>query len=223
MIRQFTIDHALFILAAARWTLILSLIAFVGGTIIGLLVAVAAVARQKLLRWGARAYIEFFQGTPLLMQIFTVYFGLPLFGVTVDAWTAVSISLTLNASAFLGEIWRGCINAVPNAQMEAALALGLRRGLAMRLVIIPQALKIAVAPTVGFMVQIVKGTSLAAIVNFVELMRAGQMVNNVTFRPELAYGLVVCLYFVLCFPLSAASRALEKRLGAAHVRVESSV
>jgi polar amino acid transport system permease protein len=223
MIQEFTIDHAIFILGAMRWTLILSLIALCGGSIVGLSLALAAVARRTSIRIAARSYIEFFQGTPLLMQIFTVYFGLPLLGITVDSWTAVSIALTLNASAFLGEIWRGCILAIPATQMEAALALGIREGLAMRFVVLPQALRIAVAPTVGFMVQIVKGTSLAAIVNFVELMRAGQMVNNSTFRPELVYGLVVALYFLLCFPLSAASRAIERRLGAADVSVKSSV
>jgi len=223
MIRQFTSDHFWFIVSAFRWTFILSLIAFVGGSIIGLMVAIAATSRSTAARWISRAYVEFFQGTPLLMQIFTAYFGLGLIGIPIDAWLSVSVALIVNSSAFLGEIWRGCINSVPAEQTEAATSLGLRRIHILRFVILPQALRIAVAPTVGFIVQIVKGTSLASIVNFVEIMRAGQIVNNVTFKPAIVYSIVVGLYFAFCFPLSLASRSLERRLGAPHVRLETSV
>jgi polar amino acid transport system permease protein len=223
MIRQFTSDHFWFIVSAFRWTFILSLIAFVGGSIIGLVVAIAATSGSTAARWISRAYVEFFQGTPLLMQIFTAYFGLGLIGIPIDAWLSVSVALILNSSAFLGEIWRGCINSVPAEQTEGATSLGLRRIHTLRLVILPQALRIAVAPTVGFIVQIIKGTSLASIVNFVEIMRAGQIVNNVTFKPAIVYSIVVGLYFAFCFPLSLASRALERRLGAPHFRLETSV
>jgi polar amino acid transport system permease protein len=122
-------------------------------------------------------------------------------------------SRTLNAAAFLGEIRRGCIQAIPTGQWEAATALGLRHLARMRYVILPQAGKIAIAPTVGFLVLLVKSTSLASIIGFVELTRAGQIINNVTFRPFLVFGLVAIVYFVLCWPLSRLSQMLEQRFG----------
>jgi len=160
-------------------------------------------------------YIQLFQGTPLLMQLFLVYFGLGLWGLRLDPWTAVVIGFTAYASAFLGEIWRGCIQAVPAVQWEAARALALPYGPTLALVILPQAVRIAIPPTVGFLVQIVKGTSLAAIIGFVELTRAGQLVTNATFRPMAVYCTVAAIYFVLCWPISLASHRLEQRFGAA--------
>ena len=123
-----------------------------------------------------------------------------------------SLALTLHASAFLGEIWRGCIEAVPPGQREAATALGLTYRHRMGSVILPQAARIAVAPTVGFLVQLIKGTSLASIIGFTELTRAGQVLNNATFRPFLIFGIVAAIYFALCWPLSLLASRLERRL-----------
>ncbi len=109
------------------------------------------------------------------MQLFVVYYGVALVGLNVDAWLAVAIAFTLHASAYLGEIWRGGIQAVPKGQTEAAKALGLHYVSRIKDVILPQALKISLPATIGFLVQLIKGTSLAAIVGFVELSRAGQM------------------------------------------------
>ena len=121
------------------------------------------------------------------------------------------MALTLHASAFLGEIWRGCIEAVPSGQSEACWALGLGFYDRMKSVVLPQAAKIAVAPTVGFLVQLIKATSLASIIGFVELTRAGQVNNNVTFDPFTVFGLVAILYFLLCWPLSLLARWMERR------------
>jgi polar amino acid transport system permease protein len=151
------------------------------------------------------------------MQLYLVYFGANLFGVGTDPWLAVTLALTLYASAFLGEIWRGCIQAVPRGQWEGARALALGYLLQLRLVILPQALRIAVPPTVGFLVQLLKGTSLASIIGFTELTRAAQMVNNSTFRPFTVYALVTLIYFALCWPLSYLSRRLENRLKTQHL------
>lgn len=213
MIRPFTSAEFLFLIMAVRWTLLLSAIAFVGGAAGGLLVALARTAPIGWLRWIAAGYIQLFQGTPLLMQLFLVFFGATMVGVSVDPLVAAAIGLTLNASAFLGEIWRGCIQAIPKGQWEAATALGLHYVTRMREIVLPQAAKIAVAPTVGFLVLLVKSTSLASIIGFVELTRAGQIVNNATFRPFLVFGIVAALYFALCWPLSLYSRHLEKRFG----------
>ncbi|MBV9078744.1 MAG: amino acid ABC transporter permease [Methylobacteriaceae bacterium] len=218
MLRQFGPAEALFIVAAVQWTLALSGIAFLGGGIGGLAVALARVSPQAGLRRLATGFIQLFQGTPLLMQLFLVFFGANAFGLGLNPWLAAAIALTLNASAFLGEIWRGAIQSVPTGQWEAGTALGLHYGRLMRLVVLPQAARVAVAPTVGFLVQLIKGTSLAAIIGFTELTRAGQIINNATFRPFLVFGLVATLYFALCWPLSLLAGRIERRMAAGRAR-----
>jgi len=203
-----------FLLSGLRWTLLLSVIAFVGGGLVGLAVALARTGTSAVLRRATAGYIAVFQGTPLLMQLFVVYYGLGLIGLQVPAWAAVAIGFTLNASAFLGEIWRGAIQAVPSGQSEAATALGIRYPARMRHIVLPQAFRIAQPATVGYLVQLIKGTSLAAIVGFIELARAGQIVSNQTYQPILVFGVVGALYFVLCWPLSLYSARLETRFAA---------
>ncbi|WP_372396312.1 amino acid ABC transporter permease [Azospirillum sp. HJ39] len=214
MIRVFGYNEFLFLLSAVQWTLLLSAIAFIGGGIVGLFVALGRTADVKPLRWLATGYIQIFQGTPLLMQLFLVFFGATVLGIDMSPWVAAALGLTLNTSAFLGEIWRGCIQSVPKGQWEAASSLGLRYPGLMRYVILPQAVKVAVPPTVGYLVQVIKGTSLAAIIGFVELTRAGQIVNNATFQPFLVFGIVAVMYFALCWPLSLLSARLEARYAA---------
>lgn len=201
---------------ALRWTVGLSLIAFAGGGLMGLLLLVARVARwpgaQRVVSW----YVQVFQGTPLLMQLFLTYFGLALFGLDTSPLVAAAICLTLYSSAYLTEIWRGCVEAIPRGQWEAAVSLALNMREQLRYVILPQAGRIAIAPTVGFLVQIIKGTALTSVIGFVEVTKAGQMIANATFKPFLVYGCVGLLYFALCFPLSLWSRRLERRLKARH-------
>ncbi|MGX5735928.1 amino acid ABC transporter permease [Bosea thiooxidans] len=202
----------LFIVMAARWTLLLSLVAFIGGSIGGVLIALARTSEFKSLRLAATGYIKLFQGTPLLMQLFLAFFVPGLFGWSVDPWGAAALGLSLHASAFLGEIWRGAIEVVPRGQWEAATALGLRYWPKMTLVIAPQAIKLAIPPTIGFLVQLIKGTSLASIIGFVELTRAAQVINNATFRPFTIFALVALVYYVICRPLSAYSKRMEQKL-----------
>lgn len=204
------------LLLATRWTIALSIVAFLGGGALALLLLFARMSRIGALELLAKLHVELFQGTPLLMQIFVLFFGLALFGVEVSAWIAACLALVLWSAAFLTEIWRGCVESVPKGQWEAGETLAFSRVEQMRYIILPQALRIAVAPTVGFSVQIVKGTALASIIGFVELTKAGTMLNNATFRPFLVYTLVAAIYFCLCFPLSWAARRLEGRLHAAH-------
>jgi polar amino acid transport system permease protein len=203
------------LLLAARWTVLLSLLSFVTGGMAGLFVLLLRTGKSRSLRLIAHAYIEFFQGTPLLMQLFLVYFGLPLLGLDVSPWFAAMLGLTLSASAYLAEIWRGCVEAVPRGQWDAAAALGLHPWKQARLVILPQALRIAVAPTVGFMGLMVKSTALTSIIGFNELLRTSNVVTNATFQPFTVYGVVALLYLAMCWPLSAASRVLERRLATA--------
>ena len=202
------------LLLAARWTVGLSLIAFIGGGIVGLALLLARLANLPGAQRGVAGYVQLFQGTPLLMQLFLAYFGLALIGLNVSAWVAASLALTLYTSAFLTEIWRGCVNAIPRGQWEAADSLALSFGEKMRHVVGPQALRIAVPPTVGFLVQVIKGTALASVIGFIELTKAGTMITNATFKPFLVYSCVALLYFALCFPISLYARSLEKKLNA---------
>jgi len=215
MSRDFALPEFLFLLGAMRWTLLLSLIAFCGGAVAGLAVALLRTAPLAPLRWIAVAFIEIFQGTPVLMQLFVCFYGLTvLFHVEVDAWPAVTIAFTLYSGAFLGEIWRGSIEAIPRQQWEAARCLSLGHLHTLRFVILPQAMRISIPPTVGFLIQLVKGTSIASIIGVVELTRAGQLMTNVTFQPMLIYPVVALLYFALCWPLSLLSQHLERRIDA---------
>jgi polar amino acid transport system permease protein len=200
------------LLLAGRWTVALSLIAFAGGAAVGLALLLARLAKLPGAQRGVSLYVQLFQGTPLLMQLFLAYFGLALLGFEVSAWLAASVALTLYASAFLAEIWRGCVDAIPKGQWEAADSLALNFREKMRHVIGPQALRIAIAPTVGFLVQVIKGTALASVIGFIELTKAGTMISNATFKPFTVYACVALMYFALCWPISAWSRQLERKL-----------
>ncbi len=200
------------LLLAGRWTVLLSVIAFIGGGLVGLALLLARLAKLPGAQHGVAAYVQLFQGTPLLMQLFLAYFGLSLLGIEISAWLAASVALTLYASAFLAEIWRGCVDAIPKGQWEAADSLALNFREKMRHVIGPQALRIAIAPTVGFLVQVIKGTALASVIGFIELTKAGTMITNATFKPFTVYACVALMYFALCWPISAYSRRLERKL-----------
>jgi len=209
-------DIARNLLLAARWTVALSLIAFVGGGLVGALLLVARLSRRRGVEPLVAGYVQLFQGTPLLMQLFLAYFGLALLGLDVSAWVAAAAALTLYSSAFLTEIWRGCVAAVPRGQWEAAQSLAMSFWEQLRHVIGPQALRVAVPPTVGFLVQVIKGTALASVIGFVELTKAGSMIANATFQPFVVYSAVAAMYFALCWPLSLWSRALERKLSHGH-------
>ena len=216
--RTFGFPEFLFILEAAQWTLALSAIAFVGGAILGLVIALARTSDSKTARALSTAFIQVFQGTPLLLQLFLIFFGAPVLGLEINPWIAAGVALVLNSAAFLGEIWRGCIQAIPRGQWEAAEALNLNYGARMRDVVLPQAFKIALPPTVGYVVQIIKGTSLAAIIGFTEITRAGQIINNATFQPLHVFTTVAALYFVICWPLSLLAARMERKRARALAR-----
>ncbi|HEY9224040.1 MAG TPA: amino acid ABC transporter permease [Variovorax sp.] len=216
--RTFGYPEFLFILEAAKWTLALSAIAFVGGAILGLVIALARTSESKAARGIAMGFIQIFQGTPLLLQLFLIFFGAPVLGLDINPWIAAGAALILNSAAFLGEIWRGCIEAIPRGQIEAAHALNLKYASRMRDVVLPQAFKIALAPTVGYVVQIIKGTSLAAIIGFTEITRAGQIINNATFQPLYVFTTVAAIYFAICWPLSLLAARMERKRNLALAR-----
>jgi polar amino acid transport system permease protein len=207
------INHLMFLGQGALWTVGLSVIALIGGGIVGFVIALARISPLKSVRIASGVYIQLVQGTPLLVILFLDYFGLAAIGLKVSSLTAAGASLTLYVAAYLGEIWRGCIQSVPKPQWEAAEGLALGRTQRMMKVILPQAIRIATPPTVGFMVQIIKNTSLASVVGFVELMRSGQIVNNSLFEPFVIYAIIAVIYFAMCYPLSLFSQKLERRMG----------
>jgi len=209
---KFGLPEFWFLLQGLKWTVLLTMISFVGGGIIGLAIALARVSSVKVIQRIAAAYIALFQGTPLLMQLFVIYYGLALLSFNIDAWLAVSIAYTAHASAFLGDIWRGTIQSLPRGQIEASNALALGYVSRMRDIVLPQALKISLPATIGFAVQLTKGTSLAAIVGFVELARAGQIVSNIIFKPILVFGIVGIIYFFLCWPMSIWGSHMERKM-----------
>ena len=212
-IRYFTWNDAIFIVEAARWTILLAIIAFAGGGIVGALVTLARISRSAIL-WGmAIAYVEILQGTPLLMQLFLWFFMLTLLlPVQLSSMAVAAIALTLNASAFFAEIWRGSIEAVPRTQWQAAASIGMSRMQQIVYIIVPQAFRIALAPTVGMMVVVLKGTALTALIGFVEVTRAGQLISGVTFQPLPTFLVVGAVYLVLCLPLAELSNRIERKV-----------
>ncbi|VVE37570.1 amino acid ABC transporter permease [Pandoraea iniqua] len=212
MIGSFSWTYLGYLVQSIGWTLVLSLIAFVLGSAGGFLVMLARISPRRWLRLPAQVFIEAIQGIPLLILLFIVYFGLSVYGFELPAIVAAALALMVYTSAYLGDIWRGCVEAMPQAQWEAAECLSFTRWQTLRLVIIPQAIRLSLPPTIGFLVQIIKMTSLASVIGFVELTRAGQIINNSIFQPFLVFSLVGVFYFVLCYPLSRWSAALEDRL-----------
>ena len=205
-------DIAYQLLLALRWTVILSIIAFVCGGLLGLALLVLRLSKLPGAVHAVAVYVQVFQGTPLLMQIFLTYFGLALMGFDTSPMVAACVCLTLYSAAYLCDIWRGCVESVPKGQWEASSSLAMSFTEQLRHVILPQAMRLGIAPTAGFMVQIIKGTALTSVIGFIEITKAGQLIANATFEPFLVYGCVAALYFVLCFPLSLWSQRLERRM-----------
>ncbi|CAM3704689.1 amino acid ABC transporter permease [Castellaniella denitrificans] len=209
---EFSLVQFVYLLKGLGWTLVLSALSFVLGSFAGFGVMLARVSRLLAVRAAAALFIQTIQGIPLLVLLFVVYFGVGIFGIDVPPLFAAGIALMVYVSAFLGEIWRGSVESIEKTQWEAAECLGFSRWQSLILVVIPQAVRLSLPATVGFLVQVIKSTSLASVVGFVELTRAGQIINNSLFQPFLVFALVGGFYFLLCYPLSKWSRTMEKKL-----------
>ncbi|MEP2945438.1 MAG: amino acid ABC transporter permease [Lentilitoribacter sp.] len=203
------------LIEATQYTIYLSLIAFIGGGLMALLITLMRIAPNKRFNKIAIGYIWLFQSTPLLMLLFLFGLGAPrLFNVDIDPWFAASTALTLYASAYIADVWRGAIQSLPVGQWEGGKALGFKFFRTLRLIIFPQAFKISIPPTVGFMVQIIKATSLAYIIGFHDLMAIGKRWANAPVdgtEPFIIFPLMAFIYFGLCFPLAQLARRLEAR------------
>jgi polar amino acid transport system permease protein len=204
------------LLVSALWTVGLALIAFIGGGIVGIVVAIGRVSTNRFIANLAFLYVQIVQGTPLLIQMLLAFFGLAIIGYELPPFAAASLAIIVYASAYFGEIWRGGILSVPKTQWEAAECLALHPIQRFWLVIVPQALRMSTPPTVGFMVQVVKNTSLASVIGVADLTSTGKLIYNSTFKPFVVFTLVAALYFLMCYPLAWWSRKLEDRLNVAN-------
>ena len=210
MIRELSLTDVWYLVLAMRWTLFLTFLALSGGSAVALIVAICGASGHASLRYLARGYVSLVQGIPLLVWLFIFYFGLSILGYSLPAWVAAALGFSVYAGAFLGEIWRGALLSIPKTQWEAGRSIGLTFLEQLRHVIIPQAVRIAIPPTVGFTVQLIKNTSLAAVIGFVELTREGQLTTAATFQPFAVYLIVAALYFCMCYSLTRYSKALER-------------
>lgn len=199
------------LLLATRWTIGLTFVAFLGGGLVGLVVLIFGISSRQWLVRAATAYIGLIEGTPLLMQLFIVFFGLPLLGIHSEPLPVACVTLSLYGGAFLADIWRGGVQAVPLGQWEAAASLGFHRPLQLFLIILPQAFRMTSAPTVGFLVQLLKNTSLTSIIGFDEIMKTANAITNAIFAPFIVYGFVMVIFFSMCFPLTQFVKYLEKQ------------
>jgi len=207
-----TIEQIAYLFRGAGWTIVLSLLGFVGGTLFGLPIALARSSKSRVARTLSAVLVQLVQGIPLPVIMFVVYFGISIGGFDVPALVAAGVAMTLYSSAYLGEIWKGCILAVPRTQWEAGECLALTSYQRFVFVILPQALRIAVPPTVGFLVQIVKNTSYAVVINFFDLTYSAKVINNATFKPFVVFSIAALIYFAICFPMSLLASRFERRL-----------
>ncbi|MCG5236295.1 amino acid ABC transporter permease [Xanthobacter oligotrophicus] len=207
-----TIEQIAYLFRGAGWTIVLSLLGFVGGTLLGLPVALARASKSRLLRFLSGLLVQLVQGIPLPVIMFVVYFGISIAGFDVPALVAAGVAMTLYSGAYLGEIWKGCILAVPRTQWEAGECLALTKTQRFIFVILPQALRIAVPPTVGFLVQIVKNTSYSVVINFFDLTYSAKVINNATYKPFTVFTIAALIYFAICFPMSLLASRFDRRL-----------
>jgi polar amino acid transport system permease protein len=193
-------------------TILLSSIAVIAGTAVGTVVTVLRVLNVGVLNLVLRGYVELFRGTPLLMQLFFIYFGLPLLGYEIDKFWAAFVAISLYSGAYVAEALRAGVEAVPRGQIEAAVALGLSFPQRLWDIIRPQALRVALPPLVGIYVAVIKDTSLATVIGYNELTRRGMELLLQYGRPMEFLLSVGLLYFVICFPISKLSEWLERKL-----------
>ncbi|MGV0815168.1 amino acid ABC transporter permease [Mycolicibacterium boenickei] len=208
-------QHLSLIWQGALVTVQICLLSVLFGGALGIAIGLMSTAPVRALRWIATLYVAIIRGIPVLLIIFFVYFGIPLLapGSSLSEYWAAVIALSVFASAYIGELVRGSIQAVPRGQFEAAEALGMSYAQRMRWVILPQGARIIVPPGVGFLVVLIKDSSLVAVIGLIDMTRAGNVVSSLTADPITTYLIVGAGYFVICYALSALGRRYERRLG----------
>lgn len=206
------IDNLPFLLTGAYYTLLITLVSMFFGLIIGLLVAIARLKGNRLLRYVAQAYVSIIRGTPTLVQIFIIYFGLVDYGIQLNPLPAACLALSINIGAYVSETFRGAILSVPKGQQEAALATGMTEGQTMFRIIIPQAVRYAIPPLGNTCVGMLKETSLVSTIAVTELMRSSQLLiaQYYTYMPF--YLMIAFMYWVMSTGFTVILHKIEKRL-----------
>lgn len=220
MFEEFTPGHIIPLLEGACVTVVICLASIVIGTAIGLVVGMILTTNNKELRMAARIYVNALRGVPLLIILFMIYYAVPLLlpGTHVSREFASVAGLSIYAGAYIAELVRGAIQSIPKGQTEAAEALGMTTVQRMGLIIMPQAARLLLPPLVGFIIALIKDSSLISVIGYIDLTRSGKIIGNLTMNPLLAFAFVALIYFVICYSLSRFAAYLEIRLRAAHER-----
>ncbi|WP_099352563.1 amino acid ABC transporter permease [Fredinandcohnia onubensis] len=197
---------------AIQYTIPLTLISFIGGLILALLTAIMRLSKSKLIQIPAIIYVSAIRGTPLLVQLFIIFYGLPNIGVNIDPFPSAAIAFILNVGAYASEIIRASILSIPKGQWEAAFTIGMTRWTALRRIILPQAARVSVPPLSNSFISLVKDTSLASLVLVAELFRKAQEIAARTYDFLLLYLEAALIYWAICFILSLIQEVLERRL-----------
>lgn len=206
-----TLEHISFILRAALQTIELSLLSFISGFILATVIALLSMVHIKAFNIIAKIYVQVIRGTPLLMQVFFIFFALPQLGIRLSIFLSALLALTANTGAFMSEIIRSSIKSIPKGQWDAGNSLGLSRLQLISKVIIPQAIRIAIPPTIGYITALIKNTSVASTIGVLEATRAGRLVTEQTGLGLVSFFFVGVIYFCICYPISKISKKLEKK------------
>ncbi|MDR6999526.1 amino acid ABC transporter permease [Neobacillus niacini] len=197
---------------AIFYTIPLTLITFVIGLILAILTALARISHLKILQIIARVYVSIIRGTPLLVQLFIIFYGLPTVGITLDSYVAAIIGFSLSVGAYGSEIIRAAIISIPKGQWEAGYSIGMSYSQVLRRIILPQATRVSIPPLSNSFISLVKDTSLASLVLLTELFRKAQEIAASNYEFLLVYTEAALVYWVICFFLSILQQSMEKRL-----------
>ncbi|MBP2112620.1 MULTISPECIES: amino acid ABC transporter permease [Paenibacillus] len=199
-------------LSGLQYTLLLAVLGVFFGFVLGILVSLLRMSKWRILRFIATAWVEFLRGTPMLVQLFLIHYGLPEFGISLSPIQSGAITLTINSSAYLAEIFRAGIQGVDRGQMEAARSLGMKQGMTMRYIILPQALK-NVLPAIGNeFITIIKESSIVSMIGVADLLFQARTITTITYEGLSPLLVIAVMYFVLTFTLSKLLGILERRL-----------
>jgi len=199
-------------LAAIRGTIPLALVSFAAGLVLALAVALMRLSHNWWVSGIARGYISVVRGTPLLVQLFVIFYGLPSIGVVIDPWPSAVVAFSINVGGYAAEVIRAAILSVPKGQWEAAYMIGMSHGVALRRIILPQAARVSVPPLSNTFISLVKDTSLASLILVTELFRQAQEVAAFSQEFMALYLEAALVYWLICLALSSAQGSLEKRL-----------
>ena len=206
------------LLEGLKITVELTFIVLAISLVLGIFVALCRLSKNRVLSTVTGFYVDFMRATPLLVQLIYIYFVLPTIGIRLDPFVAGVVGLSLNYSAYLSEVYRSGIQAIPRGQLDAAAALGMRPALAMRRIVLPQAIRIVIPPLGNYFVALFKDTSLVSVLTLQELLFSGQIIISRTYDYFTIYTMVLLLYFLVCYPSLILVRHLEKMTKAGYRR-----